>query len=296
MSLTVFDALWRAYGDLGQLTVSKATGGSTTTITDTTQARGIDNAWKEGAAFIIYDAGGADGAPQGQMRRISAFVAATGVFTVDTAFTTAVAAGDVFGFASEYYPLQQMIQELNKSLDALGDLDLVDTTTLDTVAGDTEYAAAAAWKRARPTEIAIQGRTGDAQDNQWVAVHNWDWVEAAPGATGLIVFYNYPYGSRDIRVRYKGRHPYVIDADDVIAEGLDPELVVRALVARALSWQNTRLQGSDPYLLQKENAEAQKFENQRVLTPIRRRKTKPQYLIVGPNDSGDDQFTYPDPA
>lgn len=296
MAFTVFDVVWRAYSKLGQLTTSKATGpGSTTTLVDSTQARGADDTWKEGALFVIYDAGAAGAAPQGSMRRISAFTASTGTFTVDTAFTTATAAGDVYGFAGEYYPLQQMLQLLNQALEDVGDLDLVDTTTLDTATGDTEYAAAVTWKKARPTEIAVQGSTADAQDNQWLVVHDWDWVEAAPGSTGLIIFGHYPYASRDIRVRYRGPHPYVIAETDVISETLDRDFVVKALTRMALEWQNTRLAGSDPFLLQRGQAADQAFENAKVEKPVKRRKSPPRLLIVGgPPD--EDQFTFPGPA
>jgi hypothetical protein len=281
MPFTVFDALVRAYRRTGQMTVSKATGGSTTTIVDSTQARGRDNTWKEGAAFLIYDAGGLGAAPQGEMRRISAFTASSGTFTVDTAFTAAPASGDVYGFIGEYYPLQQMIQLVNDALADIGDLPLVDTTTLDTVAGDSEYAAAVAWKRGRPTEIAVQGRTGDSADNQWRVVHDWEYVEAAPGTAGRIIFRQYPWASRDLRVRYQGPHPYVVAAADVIAEVLEPELVVAALSKHALNWQNKRLQGSDPYLLQAENDARQAFENARVERPIARPQRKNKLFIVG---------------
>ena len=108
MAFTLSNLLVGAFQGLGQMTIgNKATGGSTTTVVDSTQANTArDNAWKNGAMFITRDAGGASAAPEGQFQRISAFTNSSGTFTVETAFSTAVAAGDIYGYTSPYYPLR----------------------------------------------------------------------------------------------------------------------------------------------------------------------------------------------
>ena len=168
MAFTLSNMLQGVYKALGQLRVSTATGGSTTTIVDTKRVgTANDDDFRNGVAFVVRDAGGASAAPEGEFNRISAYVDSTGTFTVDTAYTAAPASGDTYAWANQQYPIYEMIQAMNDGLRLLGDVPLVDTTTLDTAAAQTEYAAAVAWKRRRPYRIDIQGRTGDADDNQW---------------------------------------------------------------------------------------------------------------------------------
>lgn len=292
MALTLSDVLQAAYDGLGQLNVNLATAGSTTSITDTTQTDGDDDAWKDGAAFIVNTTDGLS--PIGQFQRVSAYVAATGVLTVDTAFTTAVGAGDTYGLVGSYYPIRQMIFEVNAALRGLGDVDLVDTTTLDTAATTTEYAASVAWKRAKPYRVDIQGITGSSStDNAWFTWQNWEYVPAAAGSTGKIIFPDYQYASRDIRVWYKGPHGTVAAYSDVINEGLDPEAVVQAVVARALTWQNTRSQGADQFLLQRQAEAKQELNNLIISRPRQRVKSRPKLLIVGRSNpyADDDDFS-----
>lgn len=295
MAYTLSNLLVGVFQSLGQLTVgNKATGGSTTTVVDSTQANTArDNAWKNGAMFIVRDAGGASAAPEGQFQRISAFTNSNGTFTVETAFSTAVAAGDIYGYASPYYPLRQIQELANEALRALGDVDLVDTTTLDTVSGDTEYAASVTWKRGRPIRVDIQTSTADAQDNQWQEWPDYEWVPAQAGSAGKIIFPDYPVASRDVRVWYRGPHPALLAYSDPVHESFDPELVVLQTVVKALEWQNGRSGGTDEYLLQRLGDARQELANRMVLTRPYRAKRKPRLLIVGANVADDDRFSYP---
>ncbi len=293
MALTLSDVLQAGYADLGQLNVSLATGGSTTTIVDSTQTDGDDDAWKDGAAFIIRDAGGAAAAPEGQFNRVSAYVGATGTLTVDTAFTVAVAAGDTYGLVGSYYPLRQMIKAVNDALRGLGDVDLTDTTTLDTASITTEYSAAVAWKRAKPFRVDVQTITGNSGDNEWRTYDSWEYVPAVAGTAGKIIFPDFPFPSRDVRVWYKGPHPAVALYSDPIAEVFDPETVVQAFVAKALDWQNTRSQGSDQFLLQRGQKAEQRLANLLVERPRLRVKRGPKLLIVGPNRAPIDDVDTP---
>ena len=290
MALTLSDVLQAGYAELGQLNVSLATGGSTTTITDTTQTDGDDDAWKDGAAFVVNTTDGLS--PIGQFQRVSAYVAATGVLTVDTAFSTAIGAGDTYGLVGSYYPLRQMIKSVNDALRSLGDVDLTDTTTLDTAVATTEYAASATWKRAAPFRVDIQGITGSSStDNSWRVIQDWEYVPAVAGSAGKIIFRDYQPASRDIRVWYKGPHPTLAAYSDVVAEIHDPEIVVHAFVAKALEWQNTRSQGADQFLLQRGQKAEQKLANLMVERPRQRVRRKPRLLIVDrgmPFDQGDD--------
>lgn len=298
MAYTVSNAIMSALMRIGQLNISKATGGSTTTVVDTTidPENQEDDAYKNGLLVVVRDSAGASAAPEGEFNRISAFVADTGTFTVESALTAAVASGDTYGYTSPNYTLNDMKRLLNEALQELGDMPFIDTTTLDTVAGDTEYAAALAWKRRKPYRIDFQTKTGDAQDNQWKQIYDWEWVPAAAGSTGKIIFARYPIGSRDIRVWYKDRHPIVDAYSDAINERIDPELVARALVYQIRNWEVERDDGGDQTLMQKWNKAKSELNESKVDRPIERPKRQSKLLILGHQDYDYDEFKAPDPA
>ena len=266
MAYTLSNLLQDLYTELGQLTVTPATGGTATTAVDSKQT-GLhsDDDWKNGVLLVIA---ADDAAPEGEFQRISAYTDSSGTFTVDTAFSAAVASGDTFGFASEYYPLRTLIELANAGLRALGDIALVDTTTLDTSVGVTEYTAALAWKRRRPLMIDYQGRTGASGDNQWVRVYDWEFLPALPNATGLIVFNEELPQGRDIRIQYVDSHPRVSLFNDVISETISPDLALAAATERAIRWQNSRQGGGDPFLLTRWNDAKIELARARVQYPI----------------------------
>ena len=108
-----------AYRKMGMLNVSIATGGSDTTIVDSKLAAvGKDDAWKESVMFIVRDSSGV--APENEFNRISAYDAASGTFTVDTAFTAAVASGDTYAYTTPEIKLREMIELANASIQSLG--------------------------------------------------------------------------------------------------------------------------------------------------------------------------------
>lgn len=299
MALTLSLVLQGLYKDLGQLNAGKATGGSTTTIIDSGQAnQAKDNVWKDGSVFVVHDAGGAGAAPEGQFSRISGSTNASGTFTLADALTVAAASGDIYGYASQYFPLQQMIQSVNDGLRMLGDLDLVDTTTLVAASATTEYNAPVAWKRRKPRRIDVQGITGyTTTNNDWREIPEglWDWVPAVAGTVGKIIFKEYLPATYALRIWYRDKHPDVYAYNDPIAEVIEPEIAVAAAVIKAVEWQNNRISGADPFLLQRQAAAEQRLGNEQADRKQDRVMPGPKLFIVGPSLYDNDKFTYPLP-
>jgi len=291
-----------AYMRLGQLTVGTATGGSTTTIVDS-KLGGADDDWNNGAAFVIYDAGGASAAPEGEMKIISDYTASSGTVTVASAWSgsSSVASGDTYGITTPEYPLQQVIRAVNEALRTLGPMPLVDTTTLDTATQQTEYTYALAWKRNPPRNVWYQGRTGDANDNRWIEVNRgpggWDYIPAAAGSTGLLILPQLVTG-RDIRVLYDGLHPTVSLYSDTVNEMIDQDLAISATVYQALLWSNTRDGSTDRGKIQALNNAAVEKDNAIARWPIWRPKRQRRILTVDWDRFDlpeEDSFDYPDP-
>lgn len=97
----------------------------TTTAFDVAELAGMEedilvNWW----AKIIWDAGGAGAAPQGEFRRITAFSSTDGNITVDEAFSAAPAAGDIVQISEEL--------EIERSVRSLYQEGIVDSRTATT--------------------------------------------------------------------------------------------------------------------------------------------------------------------
>jgi len=275
------DLIQDSYRELGQLNVGVATGGSATTVVDSTLAdkAGGDDAWVDGAIFIIEDGTTAGTSPEGKYALITAYADSTGTFTFAT-MTDAVASGDTYGYANNMWPLYQMVEFANDALRGLGDIPLIDTTTLDTAASQTEYAYAIAWKRRPPIRVEIQTKTSDADDNRWKVLNGWEYRPATAGSTGLLVLPQLPT-SRDIAIWYMDRHPRVNSYDDPILKSIHPELAKRALVEKALQWQNRRMMGGDDFLLQTWNDAKMQLEMAKMQYPIWKPRRKSKLLTLG---------------
>lgn len=266
------------YTSLGQLRVGVATGGSATTLVDAALAgEARDDEWKSGVVFVAR-AGGA--APEGEFATVTGFEASTGAFTLGAGLSAAIAAGDRYGVASAYYPLETMIELANAGLRALGDIPLVDDQALVTGAGESSYAATIEWSRRRPLRIDYQAVPGLTAMDPWRTLHDWDFVPAAPGAPGLILFADALPAGRRLRVWYQATHPALRAFDDPVADSIPPELAVAAGVERALRWQNARLGGSDGSLAARwEQAQAELADARRSF-PIWRPRRAAKMLAV----------------
>ena len=295
MSYTLSTLLVDLYAELGQLTVSTSdAAGSTATIIDGKQAnKHGDEDSVNWAAFIIESTDGL--APEGEMALVTSYTDSTGTFTSPaSSWTAAPAAGDLYAFTNDFYPYYDMIRAVNRALKSLGEIPQVDTTTLDTASAQTEYAYDTDWKRSPPFRVDYQGKTTDANDNQWLEVAEWEYIPAAAGSDGLLVIPQLP-ASRGIRVWYNGVHPILNTYEDAVYEGFPDQLVLAACVEKALVWQNSRMMGGDDFLLQRLNDARQDLAIARVSYQMWKPPVSPGLLIVGAQVK-EDRFTYPGPA
>ena len=248
MAYTLSNLLQDIYTELGQLQAGAASGGSASTLEDAGLA-GLhaDNKWKGGALFVAQ-AGGA--APQGEFAAISAYDGASGEFSLAASLSAAIETGDHYGVATAYYPLETMIALANAGLRALGDIPLVKDQTLMTDGGSS-YVATLEWTRRRPLRIDYLAIPGLAASDPWRTIYDWDYVPAAPGSPGLILFADALPAGRALRVWYLAAHPRLGGHNDALAGALAPELAVAAGLERALRWQHARQGGGDTYLAER---------------------------------------------
>ncbi|RLC83658.1 MAG: hypothetical protein DRJ03_16500 [Chloroflexi bacterium] len=286
MTYTLSDLLVDALTDLGGINISEATGGSSTTVVDTAIANsGDDGSWKNGLIVVTQTTDGE--APEGEFKTTTAFTGSSGTFTF-YAMTAAVEDGDIYGYTSPQWQLQQMIQIANRGLSNLGTIGQVDNTTLDAATDKTEYSTAVAWQRTPPMRIQVQTNTTNSDDNAWVDIVEWQYVPAAAGEQGKIILALQPEYTGDLQIWYLARHPKLTNFDDVIHESISPELAVASTVEAALRWLNTRNRGGEDFMLQRWNDAKVALNEARVRYPTYRPIRRTKLFTIG-----DEGASYP---
>jgi hypothetical protein len=230
---TLADILYDVYTELGEFRSGIATGGSTTTVVDSSLAKdyGTDE-FKYGTVQVEWDAGDADAAPQAEIREITGFTPSSGTITVGTAFSIAPATGDRYALASNEYPLNDVIRIVNQSLRRMGDVPLIDTS-ISTATGTREYTLPSGVDASKIRRVWVPSLTDDADDNG--LRQNLDWYPML-GATYDLVFRSYPDASKTLHIQYMGRHPNMWALSDTLKTTVHPNLIVAEAVYRAFKW------------------------------------------------------------
>jgi len=238
MTDTLFNIIHAVARHLDMFT-GVATGGSTTTIVDTTYLTQTDDYWNQGTALIITDAGGANAAPEGEWGVISDFVASSDTLTI-SAVSAAVAAGDIYGIIPPRFSLDHIRNAINGYLIGLK-IPKNDSTSLDSADDQTEYTLPAAVTAQNLRRVFYQGQTDDANDNQWIEIRDVQVIMTGVGVQDVLILPQLPSG-RDIRLEYVGIQPALHLSTDTIDENIHLQpVVMRALqnlYAREISWED----------------------------------------------------------
>ena len=238
MSYTLHDLTYRTAREMGIVFESAATGGSTTTIVDTVMLTQADDYWNQGVAWILYDAGGAAAAPQGEYKVISDFANTGDTITLASAVSAAVAAGDRYAVCrnqGSFGWLGILIQKVNQALQDIGPVPAVDTS-LTTAANQTEYTIPIAVK-GQLLRVEIQTNV-DTDDNQYHTVSFTVKPTSTAGSTDTLVLDNQPASGYTLKLTYLAVHPELAIYSDKMSEYIPIERVIFA--AARDSWRHLR--------------------------------------------------------
>jgi len=249
---------------LGGFRSGLATGGSSTTVADTNRNE-QDDYFNQGTLFVIDTIG--DGAPIGEYGEIVDFVQSTGLFTINHYFNAAVGAGDRYGVIPSYSP-DSLLEAINIALHGVP-YEMHDSTSIDTVADQTEYELPAFIAGIDIREIRIQTISDEDNANGWELVYNWDYIAMGPGLNDLLVLPINLEEDVDIDITYISRpKPMYVWTDHI-----DKSIPVDRIIYRAAVWclmerfgqgtGNETIQARINYLL--ERAEDADSQHQRSL-------------------------------
>lgn len=260
-----------AWNRMGQFRVWTATGGSTTTLVNSTWVGIEDEVYEDddpaliyGTVVVVRDAGLAGAAPEGEFGMITDYDSSTHTITMD-AISAAIASGDKVGVASPILPLNDMMELANLALRKLGEIDVIDAS-LTTLAHKTEYTLPATIRQ-RPMSVKIP-KLGQSGNNLWESI-KFDVIPAAPGSNWTLVIPEQAPGL-SIQITYRSLHPELTSYAADIQETIHPELALCGLLVEAYQWYNNRIGGTNDYFLQRENKALQDYGQAKIDYPIRR--------------------------
>lgn len=278
MAYTLSNLLIDLLGGLGQSTTFLATGGSTTTIINTTIAerRGkkpINNYAVDWYAFVVRDAGGAGAAPEGEFQRINAYDSGSQTYTVDTPFSSAIGAGDEIMIVSSRFFAREAIRRTNEAVQKL--VIALPDITLTTTAGQQVYSLPVTAKRERPRQIWIQQTAGD--DDTYVQRFDYDYVPSAGGSAGSLKFTGPLKTGMTIRIYYDTYQPALTAYNSVIHETIDPKLALAAAKVSLLEWYVAKTRDKD-FWAQDLNIARNDFDEAKKMYPIYKPKRGQRYF------------------
>jgi hypothetical protein len=242
--ITLSQLLQRGLSDLGRTDTFTAAAGTTTTA-DRGDFEQLNQQPSDNYAvnFSLFVNKSTDGlAPEGEFGLVQSYSVDNHRYTLYSALTAVIAAGDEIVIADSLFPLREMILRANRGLEKFEEIVAVDTS-ITTDSNKREYSLPAKVAR-RPYAVEIQTITNDADDNQYIPVYDWDIIPGVPGSAGLLVFDHQPEADRLLKIQYGGLHPTLTAYSSQVSETIHPSLAVAAFVESALEWFLGRVAGN----------------------------------------------------
>lgn len=253
-SSTAFQAthLWqRVASKLGLTKNITATGGSATTIVDTSISTDYQDYsdFQSNYAFVRYDAGGAGAAPEGEVQLVTNYVASTTTLTVNT-YTAAVAAGDKITLVrGSVLPLSDLINICDMSIKELYQVPDVDIT-ITTAANQTEHSVPTGVWWQNIVQLEIQGDKSDANDQRYSIIPRAMWKVVPPaseGGTATLVIPQFTSGYV-VRVTFLRPHADLHTYASDISKAINPTLAVAKCALECALWKSDQFKDMIPRL------------------------------------------------
>ena len=208
-----------------------ATGGSATTLVDTTvEDKYSEDEMNDGSIIVLRTA--INLAPQDEFARISAYSEEDSKWTFST-LTASVASGDTCMLVSPEYPIRVLIELANDALLECGKVDNIDetiTTTTDTI----EYSLPAVAKKL--VNVYLQTKLSDSDDNGWTRVQMPRIIPSAGNVDALMQFSAPFTAGYKLQLVYSAAHPTVSAYNSAINEGIEPQLIALMLADKIMQW------------------------------------------------------------
>ena len=275
MAYNLFDLTYRVARELNAVSEGTATGGSATTLIDTVYLDQDDDYWNGGTVWVIYDAGAAAAAPEGEWARITNHVSSTKTITCTT-LTAGIAASDLYAVADDEYKRGAIVSQINRSLVDMGEIIYTDTTTITTADDQTEYTLPTGLAAGNLREVWLQGDDDDSDDNRYTLIKNWYVQVTATGtAEELVLQYQYASGYA-LKLVYVAPHPQMYTRTSKLSETIPLPNILYPSVLNLLRYKKANTENP------KYDTEIVKYETKVArLTPLPKPRKQGRLLTLG---------------
>lgn len=206
-----------------------ATGGSATTIIDTTlNGKYQTNKFKNWVAFVKKTSDALS--PQNKFSTISTFASSPATATIATV-TDGVEAGDSYSFCKATIPLYTMIDLFNDGLKRLGRVVELDDTSLTTETDTLRYTLPSAVKGIAPRAVFLM-------DSDYTRLQTplYRIIPASGISPETLEFQSCPLEGKTIVYKYLAIHPKISVYSDPIYGKIHDELAIASVLERAYWW------------------------------------------------------------
>ena len=257
--MKVYTALYESLWEMGLINqVGQASGGSTTTVVDSSLALSADT--KIGGSILIFETTD-DLAPVGEIKRVTDND--TNTYTTD-AFTAAVGAGDLYAYIAKDLNVYELIPAFNIALKKIGKIGKIDTS-LAFIADTKKYDLPVSVKRGEIMNVAIEV---DTENEDYAFLYDWRVQPAATGSNAQLVFSDEHTAGRTIKIEYIGYPDALTAFSDDLHETIPEELVKAAMRFTIDKMRHSDAIASQDGVRDLYNSSAQEFEQAQRDNPV----------------------------
>lgn len=275
MSYRLYDATLEVARVLGDVYQGTATGGTTTTLVDSTipHRSGWFNDPQVGTLWVDHSTVA--------VHRITGHTTTT--LTFSPAVGVAYANGTVYYAAPGFYPYYVLRQAVNHALRELGPIPMETIVTATADQHEYDNTDNAIFDN-QIVEIQVAGVTGSTEPDYklrsteplYYRLHSqWNQVMQSTRYTLIFEDNTAPDDAYQMRITYLNRHPVLSNATDIIYAGVcNPERIVWQAAVFALKWRFERVGKDDPELVQLLNFAMEQATAAAARWPIRGRMNR----------------------
>lgn len=227
MTVTFYDLIKELANRVGDVRNSTATGGSTTTLVDTTLAE-ANEYYNNGTLLIDQTTPVAV--------KVSTYASATNTFTLASTLSVAVGAGDSYTAIRSWFPLDVLERSINQAILESEKIMAVDET-LTLVADQERYSLPTnVTQDIRRVEIGTEG------DDDWKIHYAW----RVEGGQLRFVGFNPSDASKTCRIHYVTQQAQMSTLTDELSELVNRDRLITAACKHMLIWRNHKVGRDEP--------------------------------------------------
>lgn len=224
---TYYDLIKKLAYHIGDVRVSVATGGSTTTLVDTTL--GEANEYYNNGTLLIDKT-----VPVAV--KVTTYDSATGTFTFAAAISVAVAAGDGFTAIRSFFPLDVLKRSISQAIDESEKIMAV-SEGITLVASQERYALPAG-----VTQDIRRVEIGTEDSDDWEIHYAWAVEDGELRFLGWVP----DDTSKVCRVHYVTQQAQLVLLSDVLDEKVNENRLIVNACKHALTWRNYKVGKDEP--------------------------------------------------